>query len=89
MSIITLHYKHIWLPNVKFLWIVVKFHRHLQKNKCDCQSWYTKGTIDLKEHIWLTGLTYLRLSFTLLMYYTHVYTVSKVSGINTENKICL
>ena len=41
----------------------------------------------MKEQIWFANVKYLRLS-TLHAHYTHVCIVSKVFGINTENKTC-
>ena len=56
-----------------------------KKYKYDCQTWNTKGTINVKEQIWLTNVKYLRLS-TLYGHYTHMCTVSNVIGISAETQ---
>ena len=43
---------------------------------------------NVKEQIWPTSVKYLRLS-TFYGHYTHVYTVSKIIDVSTENKLCL
>ena len=37
------------MPFVKCLWITVKTSKAFTKNKYDCQTWSTKGIIDVKE----------------------------------------
>ena len=33
--------------------IIVETSKSFAKNKYDCQTWNTKGIIDMKEQIWL------------------------------------
>ena len=59
------------------------FSRHLQKkNKnYDCQTWNTKGSIDVKEQTWQTNVKYLRLlpmhlmAISILYTYIHMCTI--------------
>ena len=62
---------------------------NLEKNKYDCQTRNTKGIIDVKKtNMALKCKIFDTVNLTLYGHYTHVFTLSKFLGINTENKIC-
>ena len=41
--------------------IRMKASKAYTKHEYDCQTWNTKGSIDVKEQIWLANVKYLRL----------------------------
>ena len=74
----------VFIKYGKTLWAFVK-------KKYDCKTWNTKGIIDVKEHIWLTNVEYLKLSVSLhghlYFVYIHICTFLTDIGTNKEKEI--